>query len=73
MIGVRLMYEPASLSMQRLSKKNFEKINNDITAVIEKVSLERERERESLHLGAYNKCVCLRNNNFAVKIKTVFW
>ena len=68
------MYEPASLSMQRLSKKNFEKINNDITAVTEKVSLEREREREreSLHLGAYNKCVCLRNNNFAVKIKTVF-
>lgn len=65
------MYEPASLSMQRLLKKNFEKINNDITAVTEKVSL--ERERESLHQGAYNKCVCLRNNNFAVKIKTVFW
>lgn len=37
------MYEPASLSMQRLSKKNFEKINNNITAVTEKVSLERER------------------------------
>ena len=72
MISVRLMYEPASLSMQRLSKKNFEKINNDITAVTE-MSLWRERERESLHQGAYNKCVCLRNNNFAVKIKTVFW
>lgn len=43
MISVRLMYEPASLSMQRLSKKNFEKINNDITAVTEKVTLERER------------------------------
>lgn len=48
MISVRLMYEPASLSMQRLSKKNFEKINNDITAVTEKVSLERERERASI-------------------------
>lgn len=50
MIGVRLMYEPASLSMQRLSKKNFEKINNDITAVTEKVSLEREREPPSRSL-----------------------
>ena len=69
MISVCLMYEPASLSMQRLSTKNFE---NDITAVTGKVSLS-ERERESLHQGAYNKCVCLRNNNFAVKIKTVFW
>ena len=43
MISVCLVYEPASLSMQRLSKKNFEKINNNITAVTEKVSLERER------------------------------
>lgn len=50
MISVRLMYEPASLSMQRLSKKNFEKINNDITAVTEKVSLEREREPPSRSL-----------------------
>ena len=65
------MYEPASLSMQRLAKKNLKKIHNDITAVTEKVSL--ERERESLYQGAYNKCVCQRNNNFAVKIKTVFW
>ena len=44
------MYEPASLSMQRLSKKNFEKIKNDITAVTEKVSLEREREPPSRSL-----------------------
>ena len=44
MISVHLMYEPASLSMQRLAKKNFKKIHNDITAVTEKVSLERERE-----------------------------
>ena len=50
MISVHLMYEPASLSMQRLSKKNFEKINNDITAVTEKVSLEREREPPSRSL-----------------------
>ena len=50
MISVRLTYEPASLSMQRLSKKNFEKINNDITAVTEKVSLEREREPPSRSL-----------------------
>ena len=50
MISVRLMYEPASLSMQRLSKKNFEKINNDLTAVTEKVSLEREREPPSRSL-----------------------
>ena len=49
------MYEPASLSMQRLAKKNFKKIHNDITAVTEKVSL--ERERESLHQGAYKSCV----------------
>lgn len=59
------MYEPASLSMQRLAKKNFKKIHNDITAVTEKVSL--EREREGLHQGAYNKCVCLRNNNFVLR------
>ena len=70
MISVHLMYEPASLSMQRLSKKNFEKINNNITAVTEKVFLEREREPPSRSL---KQCVCLRNNNFAVKIKTVFW
>ena len=50
MISVHLMYEPASLSMQRLSKKNFEKIKNDITAVTEKVSLEREREPPSRSL-----------------------
>ena len=43
MISVRFMYEPASLSIQRLAKKNFKKIHNDITAVTEKVSLERER------------------------------
>ena len=48
MISVRLMYEPASLSMQRLSKKNFEKINDDKTAVTEKVSLEREPPSRSL-------------------------
>ena len=59
------MYEPASLSMQRLAKKNLKKIHNDITAVTEKVSL--ERERESLHQGAYNKCVCLRSNNFVLR------
>ena len=59
------MYEPASLSMQRLAKKNLKKIHNNITAVTEKVSL--ERERESLHQGAYNKCVCLRNNNFVLR------
>lgn len=56
MISVRLMYEPASLSMQRLSKKNFEKINNDITAVTEKVSLERERERASIKELTTNVC-----------------
>lgn len=56
MISVRLMYEPASLSMQRLSKKNFEKINNDITAVTEKVSLERERERTSIKELTTNVC-----------------
>ena len=59
------MYEPASLSMQRLAKKNLKKVHNNITAVAEKVSL--ERERESLHQGAYNKCVCLRNNNFVLR------
>ena len=44
------MYEPASLSIQRLAKKNFKKIHNDITAVTEKVSLEREREPPSRSL-----------------------
>lgn len=56
MISVRLMYEPASLSMQRLSKKNFEKINNDITAVTEKVTLERERERAFIKELTTNAC-----------------
>ena len=50
------MYEPASLSMQRLSKKNFEKINNDITAVTGKVSLS-EREREPPSRSLQQMCV----------------
>ena len=56
MISVCLMYEPASLSMQRLSKKNFEKINNDITAVTGKVSLS-EREREPPSRSLQQMCV----------------
>lgn len=56
MISVHLMYEPASLSMQRLAKKNFKKIHNDLTAVTEKVSLERERERASIKELTTNVC-----------------